>query len=91
MAELHVLYRKYLADCISQIENCNDHDITDIIYTVPTNILTHEKYDRFDCLEYIESKLRKKYLDTYIVSDTQIFVSWVNIEINKKMEHIIKK
>ena len=85
------MYRKLLAQCINNIQDNNDMDITDMIYSVPLYMHMQPKYDSVDCLQYIESKLRKQYLDTYIISKKEIFISWLNVEKNKEIDTAINK
>ena len=89
--DLHILYRKLLSQCIDIINDNNDKDITDIVYSVPLYIYMQPKYDSLDCLKYIETKLRKQYLDTYIISKKEIFLSWLNVEQNRDIDNAINK
>uniref|UniRef100_A0A6C0ABZ1 Uncharacterized protein n=1 Tax=viral metagenome TaxID=1070528 RepID=A0A6C0ABZ1_9ZZZZ len=84
--KLKTVYKKLLGTCLHKIQILNDRDETDMVYNVPQIYYGFSKYEPFDCLTYIEKKLRKKYLDTYILSETKIFISWKNIEENKKIQ-----
>jgi hypothetical protein len=88
---LHVLYRQLLSECIDNIRDNNDMDITDMIFPVPLYMHMQPKYDSADCLRYIESKLRKQYLDTLIISKKEIFISWLDVEKNKEIDNAMNK
>ena len=88
---LHILYRQLLSQCIDNIKNNNDMDITDMIYQVPLYMHMQPKYNSTDCLQYIESKLRKQYIDTYILSKKEIFVSWLHVEKNKEIDDAMNR
>ena len=88
---LHILYRQLLSQCIDNIRDNNDMDITDMIFPVPLYMHMQPKYNSTDCLQYIESKLRKQYLDTLIISKKEIFISWLNVEKNKEIDNAMNK
>lgn len=79
------IYKKMLSQCYTEITDANKNDLTDIIYDIPQFIYTEPNYNCRDCIEFIQSKLMKMMIDTYILSERSIFISWHNIELNKKM------
>ena len=83
--ELKQIYRNMLSLCLKKITNVNKMDCTDMVYEVPTKVFLYPKYNSLECLQYIEKKLRKSYLDTLIISDKSIFVSWLNVSRNKEI------
>lgn len=87
--DLHILYRKIFAQCIDDIKYHNSLDKTDTVFSVPEIIYMQPKYDSKDCLLYIQKKLRKEHLDTYIISHKDIFISWFNVEKNKEIDKVI--
>jgi hypothetical protein len=89
--ELHCIYKQIMEQCINEIKVKNELDQTDMMFIVPNNVFMYPKYNSIDCLKYIERKLRKQYLDTYITSHNQMFISWFNIEKNKEIDKVIKK
>ena len=88
---LHILYRQLLSQCIDNIKDNNDMDITDMIFQVPLYMHMQQKYNSMHCLQYIESKLRKQYLDTLIISKKEMFISWLNVEKNKEIDNAMNK
>lgn len=84
-------YKQILNTCLEKIKFLNTVDKTDFVYTIPVSYYGHRKYNTVECLKYIEKKLRKKYFDTLIISNLEIFISWENIEENKYIENKIKK
>ena len=76
--------KKIYKSCILKINNSIDCAITDVFYSVPCKTKEYPKYDPFECLIYIQNKLRKKNFETLIIEkDNMIFVSWNHI-VNKK-------
>lgn len=84
------IYKDMLNTCFEKIQILNSRDETDLIFKVPSTYFGARKYSSIDCLAYLEKKLRKKYFDTYIISEDRIFVSWKNIEANMSLEKIIE-
>lgn len=89
--EIHKTYRKMLNQCYDDIKYQNSLEKYDTIFSVPEFIFMIPNYNSKECLEYLEKKLRRHYIDTYIISETEIFVSWFNIEKNKEIEKVIEK
>ena len=79
------LYKKILSKCHKDILQANSKDMVDIIFDVPQFIYTEPDYKCSECIEFIQKKLRKSMMDTLILSSKSIFVTWHNIEINKKI------
>lgn len=79
-------YRKVYHMILNKISSANKvNDTTEIIYDVPEAIFGCKDYSSTDCLEYIENKLRNVYfMDTLKLSGRSIFISWKNIEDNRK-------
>nr|QBK89007.1 MAG: uncharacterized protein LCMiAC02_01000 [Mimivirus LCMiAC02] len=75
--------RKYVI-CLNRIKKLNKSNITDMIYEIPIMMLNCSRYKPRDCLNYINERLLKQYMDTLILSDSdnRIFISWFHIEEN---------
>lgn len=82
--KLNNKYKKLFELCLRKIKEVNKSDVTDIIYTIPQYIYNLPEYNSIDCLMNIEDELRKMNLDTLILSNIAIFVSWHNLEDNIK-------
>jgi hypothetical protein len=80
-------YRYIYNVVLKKIKNVNKiNDTTDIIYDVPEIIFGIKDYRSDDCIEYIQTKLRNLYyMDTLKLSNKSIFISWKNIEDNRKI------
>lgn len=82
-------YKKVLNTCLTKIDSVNKKGGTDIMFEVPQCYFLENNYSPEKCLKYIEKKLRKHYIDTYIVSKTGIYISWEDIEKNKELNNYI--
>ena len=80
-------YRKKLEQCKEEIEKTNNLHKYDMIYTVPMAIYDCPEYNPYDCLQYIESDIKKYFMYTLILpSKNKIFITWDNIEEEKKKD-----
>lgn len=77
-------YKKLFHICLKKIKMANKLNKTDIIYDIPDAIYMYPDYSIHDCMEYINSRLHKLYMETCILSYKSIFITWINIEYNKK-------
>ena len=73
------LYETKYKECLNKIDNAIDMKFTDVFFTVGDNFFGYKNYNSKKCLEYIQSKLRKKSFETLICSNKQIFISWKNV------------
>jgi len=76
-------YRKKYKHCLDRIEEINNLDKYDTVYTIPMVIYDCTDYKPEDCIKYIEKKLKKYYIDTLVLSHKSIFISWNNIKKNR--------
>jgi hypothetical protein len=77
-------YDKIFKMCMTRINTANELNYTEIIYTIPTVAFQCPDYNTDDCLINLQNKLRELCFDTFIVSNTDIYVSWFNLENNIK-------
>jgi len=73
------VYEEKFKECLLKINDAIDINITDIFFTVTNGHFGCKKYDSYECLKYIEDKLRKKKFETLITSKIEIFISWRKI------------
>ena len=73
------LYETKYKECLNKIDNAIDMKFTDVFFTVGDNFFGYKNYNSKKCLEYIQSKLRKKSFETLICNNKQIFISWKNV------------
>lgn len=81
-----VYYEKTYNMALKKIKDINRiNSTTDIIYDVVEAKYGCREYDPLECLNYIEERLRGTYyMDTLKLSNKSLFISWKNIEDNRK-------
>jgi len=84
--ERRIKKRNWLVDtynqCCTKIKNADDSGITDIVFSLPEIIIEHSSYKHIEALEYISKNLREQKLDTYIIDNRNLFVTWKYLELN---------
>lgn len=73
------LYEELYKECLVKISNALESNITDIIFNVGLSYFGYPSYDPYDCIKFIEKKLKEKNFLTMIISNKDIFISWKNI------------
>ena len=72
--------------CCEKIKEANDIGLTDIIFELPTAMfITNTDCSDVNIIKYIDINLRKEKLNTYIINNRKIFVTWKFIELNKEV------
>lgn len=74
--------KKIFDNCMARIQKVNENGILEVVMTIPKSIYGHPNYESFDAITYIDEKLKGVYMDTEILSDNEIYVSWDNIKQN---------
>jgi hypothetical protein len=77
-------YMKMLKYCHTRIIDADNFQETDIIFTTIDVMPNCKEFIPRECIEYISDKLRNEHFDTLIISDTSLFITWNNIELNKQ-------
>ena len=77
-------FNEMLRYCYQRIEETDNNNDTDLVFSVIENIPDCKEYEPRECLEYISLKLRTQYLDTKILSNTTIFITWKYLELKKE-------
>ena len=77
--KLNEVYENKFKECLLKINDAIDINVTDIFFTINSGHFGCKSYKSYECLKYIENKLRKKKFDTLIYSPTNIFISWKKI------------
>lgn len=80
-------YLIYYNRCTERIESANSKDKMDIFFDIPEVIPECPNYNSFECLLFIEKKLRSQKLDTFIMNNKTIFITWKYIEENKTSDN----
>ena len=72
--------------CCEKIKEADDIGLTDIIFELPTAMfITNTDCSDVNIIKYIDINLRKERLNTYIINNRKIFVTWKFIELNKEV------
>lgn len=70
------LYELKYNECMMYIDNAIDVGLTDIIFSVGISYFGYQNYNSYECLLYIEKKLKDNNFLTLIKSRKDIFISW---------------
>jgi len=78
--------RNWLVDmynqCCAKIKDADDSGLTDIIFTLPEIIVENSSYKHIEAIEYVSKNLRDQKIDTYIIDNRSLFVTWKYLELN---------
>lgn len=78
--------RNWLVDmynqCCAKIKDADDAGLTDIIFTLPEIIVENSSYKHIEAIEYVSKNLRDQKIDTYIIDNRNLFVTWKYLELN---------
>lgn len=77
-------YKEIYNACLMKIEESNKFGKVDIIYMIPIAIYGCNDYNIEECVKYVEKNLRKLHMDTLRLEIDKLFISWHNIEENRK-------
>ena len=83
-------YERIYEMCLDRIAYANKMSKTDIVYRIPLGIYRCPEFLSKECLRIIETRLRKLYLDTLILDQSSLFISWMNLAQNKKQAKLEK-
>ncbi len=71
--------------CCDKIREADNTGLTDLIFELPNMISMSNIYCKdIDVIRYISNKLQDEKLNTYIIDDTKLFITWKFIELNKE-------
>jgi hypothetical protein len=75
--------------CCEKIKEADNLGLTDIIFELPISmfISNPDCKDR-EIINYIDNNLKKQRLNTYIIDNRKIFITWKFIELNKEIKYI---
>lgn len=89
------MYEAMKNACFTMIKQAQNNSLTDIVFTVPDIVTECSDYDSKSCLSYVKRNLREQFIDSFILSSTQLFITWKNIEKviadKEKMEEMKKQ
>jgi hypothetical protein len=72
--------------CCAKIKDADDTGLTDIIFTLPEIIVENSSYKHIEAIEYVSKNLRDQKIDTYIIDNRSLFVTWKYLELNLTKE-----
>jgi hypothetical protein len=81
-------YQELYKKCIEKIKLFDKNNKNDIIFSVPLYIDDCPFYNSIDCIKFINDELKKFFMDTYIINETSIFITWIYIEQNKEKNNL---
>lgn len=73
------MYRKIYDNCLFKINNAVEIKRFSIRFHVPENKNDCQQYDSVTCLNYIQKKLNNRNFRTTIISNYEIFISWLDL------------
>ena len=77
-------YSKIYGICTNKINDAISVGNSELIFDIPYKVPFVIEYSNVECMEYINEKLKDIDMDTILVSDVSIFISWRFIEENMK-------
>lgn len=77
------IYMRFYNQCIEKIKLVHNSNKTDIIFDVPESVMENIEYVPKYCMDFIETKLKQNYFDTYRMNYKTIFITWKYIESSK--------
>jgi hypothetical protein len=77
--KINDLYKVKYKECLVQINNSIELNLTDTIFSVGVSYFGYDQYNSLQCIKYIQEKLKEKLFLTMILSHKDIFISWKNI------------
>ena len=84
--------RNWLVDmynlCCSRIKDADDNGFTDLVFELPELLIDESIYKEKECIEYISNNLRDQNIDTLILKNNKLFITWKYIELNIEKKFI---
>lgn len=78
--QLQSVYEKIYNQCLQQIELADNMKKEHTTVEIPFIVYGHNNYSQKECLNYVNDKLNQDGLDTLILYDKKIYISWFKIE-----------
>lgn len=73
--------------CCDKIKEADSIGLTDLIFELPEIMfLSFSECRDIDIINYISNNLRKQKLNTYIINNKKLFITWKFLELNKEFE-----
>lgn len=85
-SKILVQYEKVFGFCLNKITLANNLNKLEVVYNLPEAIYGSFEYNVVDCLMYVNDKLKDMGLETLILNESTIYISWVNLGKDKNEE-----
>ncbi|ARF09386.1 hypothetical protein Indivirus_1_9 [Indivirus ILV1] len=72
-------YEKVFNLCLNKINLANNLNKVELVYEVPEAVYGSFEYKPIDCLFYISEKLKKMNIETMILNECSIYITWINL------------
>ena len=72
-------YEKVFGLCLNKITLANNMNKLEVVYDLPDFMYGSFEYNVFDCLIYIDEKLKNMNLDTLIINENTLYISWADL------------
>lgn len=76
-------YNEIFNICMSNIKIAFSIGKEDLIYKIPFYVSGIPEYNTKDCLTFIKQRIMELYMDSSIISQNEIFITWHYIELNR--------
>lgn len=78
--KLQAVYENIYTQCLQNIESADNMKRDNTTFEIPLMIYNSNNYDQKECTKYINDKLVQAGLETIVLYDTKIYISWFKIE-----------
>lgn len=72
-------YEKVFGFCLNKINLANNLNKLEVIYDIPEAMYGSFEYNQLDCLLYIDNKLKDMGLDTLLIDNNSLYISWLEL------------
>jgi hypothetical protein len=80
--------RNWLVDmynlCCTRIKDADENGFTDLVFELPELLMDSSLFKEKECIEYISKNLREQNIDTLLLKNNKLFITWKYIELNKE-------
>lgn len=70
--------------CCNRIKDADENGFTDLIFELPELLIDSSIFKEKECLEYISKNLREQNIDTLLLNNNKLFITWKYIELYKE-------
>jgi hypothetical protein len=70
--------------CCTRIKDADENGFTDLVFELPELLIDESIFKEKECLEYISKNLREQNIDTLLLKNNKLFITWKYIELYKE-------